>query len=296
MSAKLYIEDYVTIDRTPQFLREVKSLIGVFIISPVFLIISLLVYFFIPQKLIKFNLNIGSRQIFVKFFKRSVDIIGASFGLVLISPLILVLSVLLKFDSKGPVFYKQVRVGRNRRISERRNNIFSTFHDSRSVDRRGQNCYGRDFILYKFRTMVEDAEKKTGPVWAIEEDPRITSLGKFLRKFHLDELPQLINILKGDMAFVGPRPERPFFVRDFAELISSYQRKFSVKPGLTGLAQINCGYDSSLDDVKGKLEFELEYIENNESIISDLRILSKTFYYLFNGKSGKNNKEKAISI
>ncbi len=174
--------------------------------------------------------------------------------------------------------------------------MFSTFQDRRAENRRNCDLYGKKFTLYKFRTMVDFAEKKTGPIWTISNDPRITVVGKLLRYFHLDELPQLFNILKGDMSFVGPRPERPFFISRNTDNIPGYEKRFLVKPGLTGLAQISCGYDTSIEDVKKKLVYDLEYINEKKSITFDMLILLKTFKYLFSGKNGADKMEQVISI
>jgi lipopolysaccharide/colanic/teichoic acid biosynthesis glycosyltransferase len=133
--------------------------------------------------------------------------------------------------------------------------------------------------------MFVDAERKTGPVWAKKDDPRITNIGSVLRRWHLDELPQLLNILLGDMRFIGPRPERPCFVSEFAPQIPGYDRRFSVKPGLTGWAQINCGYDQTIESVKKKLIYDVDYIDNKNSITNDVKILFQTGVYLLTGKT-----------
>jgi lipopolysaccharide/colanic/teichoic acid biosynthesis glycosyltransferase len=139
----------------------------------------------------------------------------------------------------------------------------------------------KPFTLYKFRTMFPEAEKHTGPVWASKDDPRVTWIGKRLRKSRLDELPQLINILKGDMSMIGPRPERPYFVEKLRKRIPNYSERLKVKPGLTGLAQISHRYDTSFDDVKTKLEYDLLYI-NKISLPLDLKILLKTVGVIVN--------------
>lgn len=182
-----------------------------------------------------------------KIFKRMVDA-SLAFILLLISlPLSVSIAILIKLTSRGLIIYKQRRVGKD----------------------------GKLFTLYKFRTMLAEAEKHTGPVWASKDDPRVTWIGKKLRKTRFDEIPQLINVLKGDMSIVGPRPERPYFVEKLRMKVPNYTGRLKVKPGLTGLAQINHKYDISLDDVKTKLEYDLLYI-NKISLPLDIKILLRT--------------------
>lgn len=179
--------------------------------------------------------------------KRLMDgVIAMVFG-VLSIPLLAVIAIIIKLDSKGPVFYRQERVGKD----------------------------GKIFKIFKFRSMVEDAEKGSGPVWAGKNDNRTTCFGQFLRKTHLDEIPQLINVLTGDMSLVGPRPERPFFVEEFIARIPNYSKRLQVRPGITGLSQVNYKYDTKLEDVKRKLGFDLHYI-NNSTMFQDLKILLNT--------------------
>lgn len=181
-----------------------------------------------------------------KLFKRIFDILLSLFLLVLYSPLLIISMILIKLTSKGPVFYKQERVGRNEKT----------------------------FIMYKFRSMVQNAEEY-GPEWAGEQDPRITKIGKILRKMYIDEIPQLVNVLKNEMSIVGPRPERPFFVNKLKNEIPYYYKRLSVKPGITGWAQIKHKYDSSLEDVKEKLQYDFYYIENM-SLKLDFKIMINT--------------------
>jgi exopolysaccharide biosynthesis polyprenyl glycosylphosphotransferase len=176
--------------------------------------------------------------------KRVVDITGAASLLTLLSPVLAVVAVAVRVTSNGPVIFKQNRIG----------------HD------------GVEYTLYKFRTMVADAEKATGPVLASKIDPRITPLGDFLRSTRLDELPQLFNVLKGDMSLVGPRPERDFFVSQFVETVPGYDFRNGVKPGVTGLAQVYGRYSTS---VERKLRFDLMYIYNY-SLVLDIQILLRT--------------------
>jgi lipopolysaccharide/colanic/teichoic acid biosynthesis glycosyltransferase len=217
------------------------------------------------------------------FVKRSIDVIGAAVGLLLTLPLFIILPTLIKLDSPGPVFYSQLRVGINRRKRDRRYCQRPDVTERRVRDRRRQNCQGKPFHVTKFRTMVQDAEKKCGPVWATESDSRITWLGRILRKTRLDEIPQFINVLKGDMSLVGPRPERPNFVQHLSEKVKDYNGRLAVKPGLTGLAQVENGYDTSLVSVVQKVNLDLEYIRH-WSIWTDVKILFKTVVVVFTGK------------
>ncbi len=180
--------------------------------------------------------------------KRGLDLCAALLGLLLLSPLFLVVAILIKLDSKGTVFFSQERVGKK----------------------------GRIFRIHKFRTMVQDAERKTGPVWAKKDDPRLTVVGRVLRKAKIDELPQLFNVIKGDMSLVGPRPERPCFVYRFAEIMPGYNRRHDVIPGITGLAQLRNGYDSTPDDIYRKVRYDVTYIKKMGLAI-DLHLLLETF-------------------
>jgi lipopolysaccharide/colanic/teichoic acid biosynthesis glycosyltransferase len=215
--------------------------------------------------------------------KRTMDIAGSLLGLLLTLPFWLIVPVLIKVDSRGPVFYTQTRVGRDRREGERRYCQRAGSDDRRCRDRRRENWRGQLFKVIKFRTMVNDAEGKSGPVWARKNDPRVTRLGRFLRKTRIDEIPQFINVLKGDMSLVGPRPERPKFVDELKDQIPDYTRRLSVKPGLTGLAQVETGYDSSLASVRRKLARDLSYIEN-QSVWLDLKIMARTVIVVLTGK------------
>ena len=215
-------------------------------------------------------------------FKRGVDLVGAMVGLILTAPLFVVLPIIIKLDSPGPVFYRQSRVGHNRRCTERRQGSNSAL--GRTVrDRRRGDLKGRPFNVIKFRTMVADAEKKCGPVWATQNDPRITRLGRFMRKTRLDEIPQFINILLGQMSLVGPRPERPVFVMELCSQVENYDKRLTVKPGLTGLAQIENGYDSSVASVVRKVHYDLEYIQN-WSLWQDVKIMLRTVVVVVTGK------------
>jgi exopolysaccharide biosynthesis polyprenyl glycosylphosphotransferase len=180
--------------------------------------------------------------------KRTIDILFALVGLAVFAILLPMLALLIKVDSRGPVFYAQERVGRG----------------------------GRIFRVLKFRSMVVNAEKGTGPQWAQSRDPRVTRVGSLLRKTRLDEAPQLLNILKGDMSFVGPRPERPAFVDTLSREIPFYRSRLVIKPGLTGWAQVRYRYGNTTEDQLRKLQYDLYYIRH-QSILLDLLIIGKTF-------------------
>ena len=214
--------------------------------------------------------------------ERLVNIVIAALALIVGAPLMLLIVVAIKLTSSGPVLYRQPRVGLNRRgvrlHSRRRCDArwhlwarFLALHD----DLRTQDLGGQIFMIYKFRTMCETAESDTGAVWAVQDDPRSTSIGCFLRKYRLDELPQLFNVLKGDMNIVGPRPERPSIFARLSEEIEEYPLRQGTKPGITGWAQIHLKYDSCVDDVRRKIRYDLEYLRQ-KSIVRDLKIMAKT--------------------
>ena len=186
-------------------------------------------------------------------------------ALILLFPVLLLLAFLVWISSPGPVLYTQVRVGLDRRLPA----------DAAQNHRRERNQGGRLFTIYKFRTMRVDAEHHSGAVWAQQSDPRVTAIGRLLRQYRLDELPQLVNVLKGDMNIVGPRPERPTIFAELREHIAEYPLRQRAKPGITGLAQINHHYDRSLEDVRTKVHYDLEYIRR-QSVAEDVRIMLKT--------------------
>ncbi|MCF8260834.1 MAG: sugar transferase [Melioribacteraceae bacterium] len=190
-----------------------------------------------------------------KKLKRIFDLVISFFALAVTFPMVILISAAIKLDTKGPVFYKQRRSGLN----------------------------GKMFDVYKFRSMVEDAEKLSGPVWATKHDPRITRVGRIIRTMRLDEFPQFFNVLKGEMSLVGPRPERPFFVDQLAKEIPLYKRRLSVRPGITGWAQVKHKYDEDLDDVKMKVRYDLFYIENM-SLRMDMKIIFRTIFIMLFGK------------
>jgi len=245
-----------------------------------FLVLSLVFAFAVPA----FLSRSGGLAVMVnRGVKRTVDIVGAVVGLLLTLPIWIVLPIIIKLDSRGPVFYTQTRVGRNRRENERRFYQKAGVDDARRRDRRRSDHLGVPFQLVKFRTMIQDAEKSSGPVWATKNDPRITKLGRFMRKTRLDEIPQFLNILIGDMSLVGPRPERPAFVANLAEKIDGYERRLEVKPGLTGLAQVSSGYDSSISSVATKVKYDVDYIDN-WSLWQDIKIMLRTVVVVLTGR------------
>jgi sugar transferase (PEP-CTERM system associated) len=184
---------------------------------------------------------------------RAVALVGAILSL----PVVIVTAILIKLDSRGPVLYRQERVGKN----------------------------GRPFMVMKFRSMCTDAEKN-GPVWALKEDDRVTRVGRVIRKIRVDEIPQFWNILKGEMNFVGPRPERPHFVKQLAEEIPYYEQRHLIAPGLTGWAQIKYPYGSSIEDARQKLQYDLYYIKN-QSLTLDAAILFETVKTILFGRGAR---------
>ncbi len=193
-----------------------------------------------------------------KKIKRYSDLLLATFGLLITSPLLLLAGILIKLTSKGPIVYTQNRVGKN----------------------------GKIFKIYKLRSMRVDAEKGTGAVWAKKNDSRITPIGKILRKCRVDEIPQFLNVIKGDMSIVGPRPERPEMVNDFKQLIHDYEKRLQVEPGITGLAQVWYKYDESINDVKKKIKYDILYIKKM-CVLADLDILARSFVVVFTGKGAQ---------
>lgn len=189
----------------------------------------------------------------------------AALALLALLPVFLLLAVLVKLTSRGPVFYLQERVGLDRRVPG----------PGAHNHKRRQDLGGRPFTIYKFRTMRVDAESGSGAIWAQQQDPRVTPLGRVLRQYRLDELPQLLNVLQGEMNIVGPRPERPTIFAELRSHIAEYPLRQRAKPGITGLAQINHHYDRSIDDVRTKVGYDLEYIRR-QSLREDLRIMLKT--------------------
>ena len=188
----------------------------------------------------------------------------AAVAVIALAPVLALIALAVWVSSRGPVLYSQVRVGVDRRYKQK-----STY------DRRGFDHGGKPFMMIKFRTMHVDAESDGRAVWAAKCDPRVTAVGNLLRRTRLDELPQLFNVLIGDMNIVGPRPERPSIFADLRQNIPQYPMRQRVKPGITGWAQINQAYDACVDDVRRKVEFDLDYMKR-QSIVHDLRIMTMT--------------------
>lgn len=205
---------------------------------------------------------------------RLVNITLASLGLVLAAPIMLVFAILVKLTSPGPIFYAQARVGLDRRRSGAMG----------SYDRRTRDLGGRAFMILKFRTMRVDAEKN-GAVWAVKQDARVTKVGRVMRKYRIDELPQLVNVIRGEMNVVGPRPERPSIFSRLCDDIAEYPLRQRARPGITGWAQVNQAYDSNLDDVRSKVRFDLEYIER-QGVAEDLMIMARTVPVMIFRKGG----------
>lgn len=187
-------------------------------------------------------------------YQRFFDILLSFIGLLIGVPIILIFGMLIKIEDRGPILYKQERLGK----------------------------HGREFYVYKLRSMRTDAEK-FGAQWAEKDDPRITKVGKFIRKTRIDEIPQLINILKGDMGIIGPRPERSVFTKEFEETFPNFVYRLAIKPGLTGWAQVNGGYEIGPGE---KLEYDLYYIKNR-SVMLDIKIVLMTAKVIFTGDGAR---------
>jgi len=198
---------------------------------------------------------------------RLLNIVVATVGILLVAPLLALIAIAVRLTSPGPILYRQDRVGHNRRRYRGR---------GRENRRRSSNAGGRIFTMYKFRTMrTVKKEGVSREVWAGEEEDRITALGAFLRRHRLDELPQLFNVLRGDMNVVGPRPEQPGIFQELKSQVDGYPERQAVLPGITGWAQVNCRYDECLDDVRTKVALDLEYIQRR-SPGEDLKIMLRT--------------------
>jgi len=204
------------------------------------------------------SIMVGFARRKYNFFKRCFDIIVAGTGLVVFCPLFLIIWFLVKIDSDGPVFFRQMRLGKD----------------------------GALFEIWKFRTMRNNAEFETGPVWTQDGDPRVTRIGEFLRKSHLDELPQLINILRGDMSLIGPRPERPEFMQAICAQIPHFRKRLDVRPGITGLAQTRYHYGASLKDAARKLRYDTLYIKK-QCWLLDFQIIFWTIGRVLTGEGAR---------
>jgi lipopolysaccharide/colanic/teichoic acid biosynthesis glycosyltransferase len=254
-----------------------------YFVSPLLLAFFSLALTMIPEK----TQNVGfspslSKRARLKA-KRIADALFSPICLVVCAPFFLIAAILIRLDSPGPIIYRQVRIGQNRRRRERRKLDFRVQADRRNGDRRRCNMLGRPFCIYKFRTMVDGAEKGTGPVWAKQRDRRITKIGRLLRKKRLDELPQLLNVFMGHMSLVGPRPERHHFAKRFSTHVEDYGQRFYLRPGITGLAQVSAGYDYSLESVRIKTKYDVQYVRHWH-ITEDLMIILKTIGIMLNGK------------
>ncbi|HET9603727.1 MAG TPA: sugar transferase [Gemmatimonadales bacterium] len=197
--------------------------------------------------------------------RRVLNFVLALLGLIVALPVMLLVALLIRLTSRGPVIYTQTRVGLDRRNPALDN----------ANHRRRQDIGGKPFLIYKFRTMTVNAESGSGAIWAQNNDPRVTWIGRYLRQYRLDELPQLYNVLRGEMNIVGPRPERPTIFAQLREHIGEYPLRQRAKPGITGLAQINHHYDRCIEDVKTKVSYDLKYIER-QGIFEDLKIMLQT--------------------
>lgn len=206
--------------------------------------------------------------------RRNLNVLAAALLLVLAAPLMILIALAIKASSRGPVLFTQPRVG----VDRRRDDPNVPVDPRRRVDHGG-----RIFQIYKFRTMKPRPQGEDVQRWATQESDRITTIGRFLRRYRLDELPQLFNILKGDMNLVGPRPEQPDIFKDLRDQIDGYQLRQRVLPGITGLAQVNHHYDQSVDDVRTKVSLDLTYLEQ-ESPLQDLRIMAQTVPVVLFGK------------
>jgi len=261
-----------------------RRLVGMLLLSPFFLFSSLSVMLFMPVELIK---NIAGPLSSLQFWeiagKRFFDILFSVVGFVVCSIFFFIIPIFIKMDSKGPVFYKQIRAGKNNRKKDRRVVSLEISNERRKEDRRQVDLFGRPFWVYKFRTMGNDAEKKSGAVWAQKNDPRITTIGNILRFTHVDEIPQFINVLHGEMSLVGPRPERPELMPELISHYPEFANRLKVKPGMTGIAQIVCGYDVSIEGVKDKLKCDMEYVKRS-SLKEDISILFQTLWVIVRGK------------
>ena len=191
-----------------------------------------------------------------RFLDVSVSLLGLTLGL----PVLFLIGAAVALESRGSILYAQERVGRN----------------------------GKSFRMYKFRSMVMDAERESGPVWSHERDPRVTRVGSILRRTHLDELPQLLNVLRGEMSVVGPRPERPVLVERLNQAVPGYHERWAVLPGITGLAQVRHGYDESTKTVKQKLRYDRCYIRRKGSFALDLKIMAATMGLMLSGAPRKS--------
>ena len=230
--------------------------------------------------------NLRSIDLWTQRAKRAMDVICAVVMLVLLAPVMLLVALAVKLTSPGPMLFRQIRTGLNLRAARdrRADRSDAAGNDRRqeSNDRRQATCFGRPFVLYKFRSMRIDAEKN-GAQFATKGDSRVTPIGQFLRKSRLDELPQLWNVLRGEMSLVGPRPERPEFIEHLSQEVPNYLLRLGIKPGLTGLAQVLNGYDNDIAGFRRKVALDLLYLQNC-CLANDLKILFRTVGVVLTGK------------
>jgi sugar transferase (PEP-CTERM system associated) len=198
------------------------------------------------------------RDRLIMFTKRVIDLVASAIGLLVSAPVSILTVLAIKLDSPGPILYRQERLGRNEEL----------------------------FTIYKFRSMFEGAEADVGPVWAAQHDARVTRVGKIIRKLRIDEIPQMINVLKGQMSLVGPRPERPFFVQTLNKKIPYYSLRHSIKPGITGWAQICYQYGGSEEDAMEKLQYDLYYMKNMSALF-DLQIMFESLKVILLGRGAR---------
>ncbi|MEM7258031.1 MAG: sugar transferase, partial [Pseudomonadota bacterium] len=224
------------------------------------------------------RVNVQSLPLSYRRAKRIMDVAGALFLGIVLLPVWCVVPLLIKFTAgPGPVIFRQTRVGLNNRVLAANENP-----EWNGVDRRSQAAYGKHFTLYKFRTMIAEAEKD-GAQFAQKNDVRVTGLGRFLRKTRIDEIPQLVNVFRGEMSLVGPRPERPEFVDKLSNEVPGYLNRLGLQPGLTGIAQIENGYDNNTESFRRKVAYDLQYLHHC-SVGNDLRILFRTIHVILTGK------------
>lgn len=234
------------------------------------------------------RVNVQSLSAATRVLKRVMDVVLAIGLLIVLAPVMLLTALAVKLTSPGPVIFRQTRVGLNLRQGRRDRRAQNSGppvdvgeRRDPTRDRRRVHSYGRHFTLYKFRTMRVDAEKN-GAQFAVKGDPRVTPIGRLLRKTRLDELPQLWNVLKGEMSLVGPRPERPEFIEQLSEQIPDYLARLGLKPGLTGIAQIVNGYDNDLEGFRRKAAYDLLYLQNC-CLWNDVKILLRTIRVVLTG-------------
>ena len=226
----------------------------------------------LPRTVAGAPLEFDADRSYLRHLQRLLDLVVAVPALMLFGVLLPLLAVIIKYDSRGPVFYRQERIGVNRRRAR-------LMH--LGYDRRKAVTPGRPFRVWKLRTMGIDAEKN-GPAWATQNDVRVTRVGRWLRQYRFDEVPQFWNVLRGEMSVVGPRPERLCFINQFEQDVTCYRDRLLVRPGITGLAQVENGYDTDLDSVRRKVALDRSYVRS-AGLGTDLRILMRTVGVVLRG-------------